>query len=243
MIGDTWGHTGNYLQRGIAHGIVRGILARVQGGNFSRGFMSAFASVQFGRFSQALRDTGNAARTAVMALLGGVTSELTGGKFGNGALSGAFVHLFNAEMQPLPVPAMTEADRRAFYNFEHEPGLISTDEMFIPVARGAEALFAFMRGTALSIRSTIKARHFFDETRLSVDVVTKMRIDKFHNFSNHVESFSSNGKWFRAMGRDGKIYEHLHIRGGYLNREGVFEFIKDSNNIITHRFFNPNGGF
>ncbi len=115
MIGDTWGHTGNYLQRGIAHGIVRGILARVQGGNFSRGFMSAFASVQFGRFSQALRDTGNAARTAVMALLGGVTSELTGGKFGNGALSGAFVHLFNNE--------------RAVFTLRHSKPYYEADEM------------------------------------------------------------------------------------------------------------------
>jgi hypothetical protein len=38
-----------------------------------------------------------AARTAVMALVGGVTSSLTGGKFLNGAVSAAFVHLFNAE--------------------------------------------------------------------------------------------------------------------------------------------------
>ena len=95
MIGDTWGHTGNYLQRGIAHGIVRGILARVQGGNFSRGFMSAFASVQFGRFSQALRDTGNAVKAAFHALVGGTVSLISGGKFGNGAVSAAVVYLFN----------------------------------------------------------------------------------------------------------------------------------------------------
>jgi hypothetical protein len=38
-----------------------------------------------------------AARTAVMALVGGVTSSLTGGKFLNGAVSAAFVHLFNNE--------------------------------------------------------------------------------------------------------------------------------------------------
>jgi len=32
-----------------------------------------------------------------MAVVGGTVSELTGGKFANGAVSGAFVHLFNAE--------------------------------------------------------------------------------------------------------------------------------------------------
>jgi hypothetical protein len=30
---------------------------------------------------------------------GGTTSQITGGKFANGAISGAFVHLFNAEMK------------------------------------------------------------------------------------------------------------------------------------------------
>ena len=32
-----------------------------------------------------------------MAVVGGTTSQITGGKFANGAISGAFVHLFNAE--------------------------------------------------------------------------------------------------------------------------------------------------
>jgi len=32
-----------------------------------------------------------------MAMVGGATSEITGGKFANGAVTGAFVHLFNAE--------------------------------------------------------------------------------------------------------------------------------------------------
>ena len=36
-------------------------------------------------------------RTAIMAVVGGTTSVITGGKFANGAESGAFVHLFNAE--------------------------------------------------------------------------------------------------------------------------------------------------
>jgi hypothetical protein len=33
----------------------------------------------------------------IMAVVGGTVSKLTGGKFANGAVSGAFVHLFNAE--------------------------------------------------------------------------------------------------------------------------------------------------
>jgi len=37
------------------------------------------------------------ARTAVMAMVGGFASVISGGKFLNGAVSAAFVHLFNAE--------------------------------------------------------------------------------------------------------------------------------------------------
>lgn len=37
-------------------------------------------------------------RTAIMAVIGGTTSELSGGKFSNGAISGAFVHMYNAEL-------------------------------------------------------------------------------------------------------------------------------------------------
>jgi len=33
----------------------------------------------------------------IMAAVGGTVSDITGGKFANGAVSGAFVHLFNAE--------------------------------------------------------------------------------------------------------------------------------------------------
>ena len=37
-------------------------------------------------------------RTVIMAVVGGTASALGGGKFANGAMSGAFVHLFNAEV-------------------------------------------------------------------------------------------------------------------------------------------------
>ena len=41
-------------------------------------------------------------------------------------------------------------------------------------------------------------------------------------------------------GCDGKMYEHLDIKGSYHGYSGTFEFIKDEKGIITHRFFNIN---
>jgi len=37
------------------------------------------------------------ARTSIAATVGGTASVIGGGKFANGAVSAAFVHLFNAE--------------------------------------------------------------------------------------------------------------------------------------------------
>ena len=37
-------------------------------------------------------------RTSIAAIVGGTASRLGGGKFANGAVTGAFVHMFNAEM-------------------------------------------------------------------------------------------------------------------------------------------------
>ncbi|MGA1939474.1 hypothetical protein [Arcobacter sp. YIC-310] len=37
-------------------------------------------------------------RTSIAAVVGGTVSQNTGGKFANGAVSGAFTHMFNAEM-------------------------------------------------------------------------------------------------------------------------------------------------
>ena len=65
-----------------------------QGGKFGAGFASGFVSSGF----SVGKSWGTVeSRTFVMAMVGGATSEITGGKFANGAVTGAFVHLFNAE--------------------------------------------------------------------------------------------------------------------------------------------------
>ena len=40
-------------------------------------------------------------RTVIMGVVGGTASALGGGKFANGAVSGAFVHMFNGEFDTL----------------------------------------------------------------------------------------------------------------------------------------------
>ncbi len=85
------------ITKAIMHGVVRGAMSLVQGGKFLANFASGFVSSAFSIGRKTFGEGAVAARTAVMALVGGVTSSLTGGKFLNGAVSAAFVHLFNTE--------------------------------------------------------------------------------------------------------------------------------------------------
>jgi len=80
----------------IKHGILRGVITANNGGKFGAGFAGGFIS---SAFSVATSGYGNTySRTAIMAVVGGTASHLTGGKFVNGAFSGAFIYLFNDAM-------------------------------------------------------------------------------------------------------------------------------------------------
>ena len=88
----------------IAHGTVGGVASRLRGDNFASGFLSAgfvqgLSQTEFftklgleGAPTSIGRRMKNA---AVAAVVGGTASELGGGKFGNGAITGAFSRLYN----------------------------------------------------------------------------------------------------------------------------------------------------
>jgi len=109
-IGDKYGEAAKLFDtvhrtKIVLHGVVGGISSKLQGGNFARGFASAGAAQtaapavdQLEFNSEALDDTlGKGARVATAAAIGGTVSELGGGKFANGAVTGAFSRLYNEE--------------------------------------------------------------------------------------------------------------------------------------------------
>ena len=87
--------------KALAHGISRGAISMAQGGTFRAGFASGFASSFFNPGTALGGDgvEGFTLRTTIAGVVGGTASELGGGKFANGAVSGAFVHMFNGEGQ------------------------------------------------------------------------------------------------------------------------------------------------
>lgn len=76
--------------RAIAHGISGGIFSAAEGGNFGSGFAASFV----GGYTE---NTNNFALTVIAS---GSAAALTGGKFGDGAMRGAFIYMYNKMGNP-----------------------------------------------------------------------------------------------------------------------------------------------
>jgi RHS repeat-associated protein len=89
------------------------------------------------------------------------------------------------------------------------------------------------------------AANFFRDTSYSTRVLGQMRKGpgEFHAFPDSVTAFAKDGVVTRSLGGDGRSYQTLEIPGSYSSNrntyDGVFEFIKDDKNEITHRLFVP----
>lgn len=84
--------------RAISHGVTQGLISEATGGSFDAGFLSGSLSSVAGDLMEGWNVDGfggQFAKVAVAAAVGGTASKLGGGKFANGAMTGAFVQAFN----------------------------------------------------------------------------------------------------------------------------------------------------
>ena len=91
---------GRLAMNALANGVVGGIANELQGGRFGHGFMSAGvgALAKPGiRAAFGVKAKGAPHRIAARAAVGGTLTAATGGKFANGAVTGAFSQAFNEE--------------------------------------------------------------------------------------------------------------------------------------------------
>ena len=98
----------------VAHGVVGGLSQELQGGRFVSGFLAAGATQAFslsGGFNRLGVSNspegfgGYAQNAAAAAVVGGTASVIGGGKFQNGAITGAFSRLFN-DFKPWEKPTV-----------------------------------------------------------------------------------------------------------------------------------------
>ena len=83
----------NIVGKMYAHGISQGSITAASGGKFQHGFFSAALSSGAGEYTIKIKSNG--AKILASSVVGGTASVLGGGKFANGAVTGAFVMLFN----------------------------------------------------------------------------------------------------------------------------------------------------
>jgi RHS repeat-associated protein len=113
---------------------------------------------------------------------------------------------------------------------------------------GGEAFFSGAGSANVSYQTGKKiyeasklANSFFQGSKYSEKVIRQMSKmdDLYHGFPKSVDAYASKlGKWSEQIGADGKVYQWLKMKGSYGGKQGVFEYIKDVNGLINHRYFN-----
>lgn len=96
-------------------------------------------------------------------------------------------------------------------------------------------------GYALKAVAKGGAKSFFEGAKYSDKVLRQMdkADDILHGFPKSVDGYAIKfGQWSIKVGVDGKVYRWLKMPGGYGGKTGTFEYIKDANGVINHRFFN-----
>ena len=82
--------------KAILHGLSRAAISKLQSGSGKGGFLSGFAaSFLGGTIAENFGNSHTIVKVSMAAIAGGTASALGGGKFSNGAMSGAFIMLFN----------------------------------------------------------------------------------------------------------------------------------------------------
>lgn len=113
------------------------------------------------------------------------------------------------------------------------------------LTKGASAAVGLGTSLASNLSRDAAAANFFREATYSPKVLGQMSRGpgEFHSFPEAVTAFARDGTLTRTLGGDGRAYQTLEIRGGYSSNNnsynGIFQFIKDDQNVINHRLFVP----
>ena len=83
------------IGKAALHGISRAAISKLQNGSGKGGFLGGFASSLLGGVVSGVQNAPTPVKVAMSAIAGGTASVLGGGKFSNGAMSGAFIMMFN----------------------------------------------------------------------------------------------------------------------------------------------------
>lgn len=113
-----------YVSKVVMHAMVGGVMSRVNGGSFGNGFLSAGVSAGVSSLAPGGDGTGSSDPNKlvqgmlVSAISGGTASALSGGKFANGAVTGALIYLLNSQTwkDPKARKGSAQKEQRSLYD-------------------------------------------------------------------------------------------------------------------------------
>jgi hypothetical protein len=108
----------------------------------------------------------------------------------------------------------------------------------LPMFAGGELLSIIGRGYK-ALRGAKAGSSFFSGTKYTNKVLGQMKTEAFHAFPESVTAFEKSGVISTIKGGDGLMRQILKIPGEYGGKKGFFEFIKEADGAINHRFFRP----
>ena len=219
-IGESFGHGGGLFDKGsfnlskhLTHGLSRAAIGKAQGGTWSGGFWSGLASSALspGTTMGGSGAGGFTLRTTIAGVVGGTASELGGGKFANGAVSGAFTHMFNVE-----AGSVAKARRiKALLKGAHD-GHLSLEE--------ANAHFVYGQGEPIYVDASKLTVHkyqiaWMDRTIVAGDdyyVHGQVTIDNDGKILAGDYDFDIKHKWYNPViiARNIGTIGGLHVAGG-----------------------------
>ena len=134
---------GQAAGRALAHGLTQGALAEMEGGDFRHGFYSAAAG-SFGASMTSGINVGDESANYVLQLtmtsaVGGTAAKLGGGKFENGAITAAFVYMFNQALEE-------NANKKKMGVVFIEKGIVDTTDPKDTIAKQAQAMVDDLNG-------------------------------------------------------------------------------------------------
>ncbi len=143
-----------------------------------------------------------------------------------------------AELQRLDPPVLSEDPIRDGLIFLSTLGVGTEAEVGL---EAGEVLAAEVEADAVALGQRAEGS-FFEATEYTEKVLEQMTggPGEFHSFPESVAAFEDAGTISTVTGGDGVTRELLEIPGEYSGREGTFQFMKDPDGSINHRYFLPN---
>lgn len=152
------------------HSMAGGVMSVLQGGKFGHGFAAAGATAGFSSVnnSQHIGRAGfSTGRVMLAAAVGGTVSRATGGKFANGAMTGAFSQAFNNEVGE--ARAQKDVEKYFKHSTEHSPTKFTSSEMPGEVRDALAGILDSPLGDGI--------RSGFENTGERIDIVLSLSVE------------------------------------------------------------------